>query len=195
MIEKLCKDLDDKVHEYLQPNPNLRAKLATQATFAKMRGSSKDFQYKQPEGDLGEAMVRYGGQLGQDSAFGAALTEAGEAHKQLAELKYTLEDNVRGNFIQPLRQLESKDLKEISHHRKKVESRRLDYDCKRRVHDKGKRNHCFLFRFYHVASQQVVVPLRDTASEIRVLIGKSNLRCAFVSLFERIREPTLPFHR
>lgn len=40
--------------------------------------------------------------------------ETGETFQQLAEAKYALEDNVRQNFLEPLRQLETKDLKEIS---------------------------------------------------------------------------------
>ena len=45
---------------------------------------------------------------------GHALTECGESYRQLAEVKYSLEDNVRQNFIEPLQHLQSKDLKEVN---------------------------------------------------------------------------------
>jgi len=45
---------------------------------------------------------------------GQALTECGESYRQLAEVKYSLEDGVRQNFIEPLLHLQSKDLKEVN---------------------------------------------------------------------------------
>lgn len=45
---------------------------------------------------------------------GQALVESGEAYKQMADIKYALEDNVKQNFIEPLRHLQSKDLKEVN---------------------------------------------------------------------------------
>ena len=45
---------------------------------------------------------------------GEALITTGEAYKQMAEIKYALEDNVKQNFIEPLHHLQSKDLKEVN---------------------------------------------------------------------------------
>lgn len=44
---------------------------------------------------------------------GSALVEAGETMKQLADVKYSLDDNVKQNFLEPLHHLQSKDLKEV----------------------------------------------------------------------------------
>lgn len=137
VMGKLVDDLIGKTEEFLQPNPASRAKLRTVNTISKMRGQAKTAAYPQPEGTLGEHMFKHGKDLGEDSAFGECLVEAGETFKQLADLKYSLEDKVKQNFLEPLSHLQSKDLKEVNHHRKKLSGRRLDYDCKKRKKDKG----------------------------------------------------------
>jgi len=45
---------------------------------------------------------------------GRALVEAGESYKQLAEIKYSVEDNVKQNFLEPLQNLQNKDIKEVN---------------------------------------------------------------------------------
>ncbi|XP_035221614.1 endophilin-A-like isoform X9 [Stegodyphus dumicola] len=129
LTNELVEDLLVKTKEYLQPNPASRAKLMVSS---KLRGGAKAHAYPQPEGTLGEAMVKYGKELGEESAFGMSLIECGEALKQMAEVKYALEDNVKQNFLEPLHHLQTKDLKDVMHHRKKLQGRRLDYDCKKR---------------------------------------------------------------
>ena len=47
------------------------------------------------------------------TVFGSSLLEAGESLKQMADLKYALDDNVKQNFLEPLHHLQSKDLKEV----------------------------------------------------------------------------------
>ena len=42
------------------------------------------------------------------------MLETGESMKQMADLKYALDDNVKQNFLEPLHHLQSKDLKEVS---------------------------------------------------------------------------------
>uniref|UniRef100_A0A8C3BG15 SH3 domain containing GRB2 like 3, endophilin A3 n=1 Tax=Cairina moschata TaxID=8855 RepID=A0A8C3BG15_CAIMO len=115
-----------------QSQPAYRAKLGMLNTMSKIRGQVKTTGYPQTEGLLGDCMIRYGRELGDDSMFGLALLDAGESMKQMAEVKDSLDINVKQNFIDPLQLLQDKDLKEIGHHLKKLEGRRLDYDYKKK---------------------------------------------------------------
>ncbi|ELU01555.1 hypothetical protein CAPTEDRAFT_224096 [Capitella teleta] len=137
VMGKLVDELMARTHELLQPNPASRAKLSAVRSISKMRGQANHTLYPQPEGLLGECMIKHGRDLGEDSLFGQALVESGESYKQLAEIKYSLEDAVKQNFIEPLQHLQSKDLKEVNHHRKKLSGRRLDFDCKKRKQTRG----------------------------------------------------------
>ncbi|KAG8224289.1 hypothetical protein J437_LFUL005095 [Ladona fulva] len=134
---ELVEELQIKTKEYLQPNPTARAKMAAVKGISKLSGQAKASTYPQPEGVLGDCMIMYGKKLGEDSLFALALLEMGETMKQMADVKYSLDDNVKQNFLEPLHHLQTKDLKEVMHHRKKLQGRRLDYDCKRRRQAKG----------------------------------------------------------
>ena len=137
VIYRLIDDVQFKTNEFLQPNPASRAKLWTVNNFSKMRGQVKNTPYPQPEGTLGEAMIKYGKELGDDSHFGHALNDVGESLRQMAGIKYALEDNIKQNFLDPLTQLKENDIREVLALRKKTENRRLDYDCKKRKKSSG----------------------------------------------------------
>uniref|UniRef100_A0A3B4XU31 SH3-domain GRB2-like 3a n=1 Tax=Seriola lalandi dorsalis TaxID=1841481 RepID=A0A3B4XU31_SERLL len=132
VTNKSVFDLLSKTTEYLQPNPASRAKLNMLNTVSKIRGQVKTTGYPQTEGLLGDCMLRYGHELGEDSVFGCALVDMGEAMRQMADVKDSLDINVKQNFIDPLQTLQDKDLKEIMHHLKKLEGRRLDFDYKKK---------------------------------------------------------------
>uniref|UniRef100_A0A671KIS6 SH3-domain GRB2-like 3a n=1 Tax=Sinocyclocheilus anshuiensis TaxID=1608454 RepID=A0A671KIS6_9TELE len=132
VTNKSVFELVTKTTEYLQPNPASRARLGMLNTVSKIRGQVKTTGYPQTEGLLGDCMLRYGRELGEESTFGAALVDIGEAMKQMADIKDALDINVKQNFIDPLQTLQDKDLKEIVHHLKKLEGRRLDFDYKKK---------------------------------------------------------------
>ncbi|XP_062533471.1 endophilin-A-like isoform X1 [Armigeres subalbatus] len=134
---ELVEELQTKTKEYLQPNPTARAKMAAVKGISKLSGQAKSNTYPQPEGILADCMLTYGKKLGEDSIFAGALVEMGDSLKQMADVKYSLDDNIKQNFLEPLHQLQTKDLKEVMHHRKKLQGRRLDFDCKKRRQAKG----------------------------------------------------------
>ncbi|KAJ8378574.1 hypothetical protein AAFF_G00238790 [Aldrovandia affinis] len=132
VTSKAVVDVISKTSEYLQPNPASRAKLSMLNTMSKIRGQVKSPGYPQVEGLLGECMSKYGRELGEETNFGGALMDAGESMKRMAEVKDSLDIDVKQNFIDPLQGLCDKDLREIQHHLKKLEGRRLDYDYKKK---------------------------------------------------------------
>ncbi|KAL0821027.1 hypothetical protein ABMA28_005672 [Loxostege sticticalis] len=134
---ELVEELQTKTKEFLQPNPAARAKMSAVKGISKLSGQAKSNTYPQPEGVLGDCMLHYGKKLGEDSIFSQCLVEMGEALKQMADVKYSLDDNIKQSFLEPLHHLQTKDLKEVMHHRKKLQGRRLDFDCKRRRQAKG----------------------------------------------------------
>ncbi|XP_073688086.1 endophilin-A3b isoform X3 [Garra rufa] len=132
ITHKLILDLVPKTIGYLQPNPAHRAKLSMLNTVSKIRGQVKAVGYPQAEGILGDCMLRYGNELGDESGFGFALLEMGEALKQVAQAKDCMDVRVKRTFIDPLQSLQHKELKEIAYHLRKLEGRRLDFDYKKR---------------------------------------------------------------
>uniref|UniRef100_A0A8C8E433 Endophilin-A n=1 Tax=Oryzias sinensis TaxID=183150 RepID=A0A8C8E433_9TELE len=132
ITSKAMLEVISKTTEYLQPNPATRAKLTMLNTVSKIRGQVKSPGYPQPEGLLGEAMSKYGRDMGDDTNFGGALLDVGETMKRMAEVKDSLDIDVKQNFIDPLQAVADKDIKDIQHHLKKLEGRRLDYDYKKK---------------------------------------------------------------
>jgi len=126
---ELVDEMINKTKEYLQPNPATRAKMQLSSRVGQQGGGRV---YGQPEGFLGDVMLRSAKRLGDNNLFGQSLVESGEAFKQMAEIKFSLEDNVKQNFLDPLAYLQNKEIKDVNFHRKKLESRRLDFDCKKR---------------------------------------------------------------
>ncbi|TPP56193.1 Endophilin-A [Fasciola gigantica] len=139
-IGKLTEEVLALTQEVLQPNPAYRARLLTMNTLNKLQGKAKSTTCPQPEAQLGECMQKYGRELGPDSSYGQCLVQSGESFKYVAEIKYTMEDHVKDNFLQPLHSIQTHELREINHHRKKLEGRRLDFDCKKRKQDRASAN-------------------------------------------------------
>lgn len=132
VTSKAVVEVINKTSEYLQPNPATRAKLSMLNTVSKIRGQVKSPGYPQPEGLLGECMTKYGREMGEETNFGGALVDIGETMKRMSEVKDSLDIDVKQNFIDPLQGVAEKDIKDIQHHLKKLEGRRLDYDYKKK---------------------------------------------------------------
>eukprot|EP00051_Salpingoeca_urceolata_P026635 m.477993 g.477993 ORF g.477993 m.477993 type:complete len:340 (-) comp21007_c0_seq1:292-1311(-) len=136
-VEKLVKGIPP----FLHPNPAARAKLSVGGAYAKMTKTAADRRYPHATSELAVVMTKAGedlGELSEPSLFGEALLTTGEALNQVTEANHAFDSDVLQNFMEPLKVLMDKDLKEIAKHRKKLEGRRLDFDYKRRKAMAGK---------------------------------------------------------
>lgn len=106
---EMVEDLQQKTKEFLQPNPAARAKMAA----LKLSSGQAKSQYPQSEGVLGNSLVAHGKRLGENDPLGDALIETGESLKQIADVKYSLDNNVKQNFLEPLQHLQNNDIKEV----------------------------------------------------------------------------------
>jgi len=132
VVNDCIENMQNKTKEYLQPNPSARTKLAVQSSMHKVRGQSAAVKYPQPEFNLGEVFKKAGAGLDENtSIYGAALSELGSGFIDLSDLKDSMEETITSSYLCPLHEIQQQDLKEIANHRKKLESRRLDYDYKK----------------------------------------------------------------
>ncbi|KAM9753630.1 endophilin-A3b [Menidia menidia] len=132
VIHALLAELLSKTTEFLQPNPAHRARLSMLSTMSRIRGQARASGYPQTEGMLGDCMLLYSQELGPASEFGGALAAVGGALQQVGQARDALDVTVKRTFIDPLQDLQNSELKEIKFQLKKVNSRRLDFDYKRR---------------------------------------------------------------
>ncbi|XP_069990130.1 LOW QUALITY PROTEIN: endophilin-A [Penaeus vannamei] len=136
---ELVEDLQLKIKGVPASEPGLRAKMSAVKGIGRLSGQARPLTYPQPEGvhrgDARSPSARRSGEEG--NLYAQSLVETGESMKQIADIKYNLDDNMKMNVIEPLHQLSTKDIKEVQHHRKKMQGRRLDFDCKKRKKDKA----------------------------------------------------------
>eukprot|EP00126_Sphaerothecum_destruens_P007742 Sdes_comp19970_c0_seq1m12533 len=97
-----------------------------------MVGATKGKKYIQPEGELASAMIKGGHSLSEDSFFANTLLFCGEFENQIAEARDRFDSESTEYCLKPLNDYLAR-FKAVEQHRKKLESRRLNYD-----HWKGK---------------------------------------------------------
>lgn len=137
VVYECVEEIRDKTKEYLQPNPAARTKVAVQSSYQKARGQTNTAKYIQPEFNLSEIFNKYGEGLDSSSdPHAASLVELGATFNDLSDVKDEMEIRVMQTFLDPLTEIQVKELKEINTHRKKLKGRRLDYDYKRNKGEK-----------------------------------------------------------
>uniref|UniRef100_H3B753 SH3 domain containing GRB2 like 2, endophilin A1 n=1 Tax=Latimeria chalumnae TaxID=7897 RepID=H3B753_LATCH len=137
VTSRAVMEIITKSIEYLQPNPASRAKLSMINTMSKIRGQEKGPGYPQAEAVLGDAMLKYGRELGDDCTFAGVLKKKGTSSREERSLvKKFLSILVEYNRILPILTRHCRDVRTVYHHLKKMEGRRLDFDYKKKRHGK-----------------------------------------------------------
>jgi len=116
--------------ELLQPNPAARAKLRQVVA-----GKTVERKLPQPEEEMGDVMLRGSAGL-KETSFGLALEAVGNAERQVAEARNTFDSDVMYCFIKPLMDFQNITIKDVNSNRKRLESRRLEYDAAHRNYDR-----------------------------------------------------------
>lgn len=99
---------------------------------------SKSKKYKHPETQLGDALISAGRNIGNETGIlGPILEYMGEVEKEVGDAHSASETDIQQMFVEPINSYIQSDVKEVMAHRKKLHSRRLDFDAKKR--DMGKR--------------------------------------------------------
>ncbi|EDQ89786.1 uncharacterized protein MONBRDRAFT_36833 [Monosiga brevicollis MX1] len=133
-IQRLFKD----VPVFLHPNPAARAKAAMGTTYAKMRKTASERRYPHHTGELATVLTKSAEEFPPDSGFGQAMRHVGEALQKICEAHHEMDDDVMQHLLAPIKETQDGVLKDLAKERKKMESRRLDYDYKKRKIETGK---------------------------------------------------------
>ncbi|XP_063714026.1 endophilin-A-like isoform X2 [Symsagittifera roscoffensis] len=133
-------DVQGKTIEMIQPNPTMRASATVKTLTSKVQGKqTKSGKYQQTEQEFADVLELYSKELEPHPGnLATTLRNLAEGYAQMAEIKDNLDTGVQQTFLEPLACLENKEIKSILANLKKLESRRLDYDCKKRQREKGK---------------------------------------------------------
>lgn len=92
------------------------------------------------------SLQKHGQELDDDSSFGKAVAKTAEAFQSLLDLQYDMDNALNQSVIEPWKRQIDQEFKDIAYHRKKVRTRRLDFDFKRTTNAanvaKGKPEKC-----------------------------------------------------
>ncbi|ORX88931.1 BAR-domain-containing protein [Basidiobolus meristosporus CBS 931.73] len=107
-------------------------------TLEKKKKTADDKNKVAPIVSLSNAMISHGQGLPRDSPYGQAMIKVGEAQEQLASAQMEFAIRLRQNYINGLERALN-DMKDFQQSRKKLESRRLDYNAKLNAVQKSKK--------------------------------------------------------
>lgn len=82
-----------------------------------------------PVADMGSELILYGLELGDDSELGYILVKTGEVEQRMGSIRLTLEENIKGKFVNHFKRYSEDDLEATQNSLKKLENRRLDFDA------------------------------------------------------------------
>lgn len=121
---QIVEGMVKKLPHFIHPNPAERLKMSVQK-----KGAAKPYRHAILE--LIDLMQKHGQELDDDSSFGKAVAKTAEAFQSLLDLQYDMDNALNQSVIEPWKRQIDQEFKDIAYHRKKVRTRRLDFDFKR----------------------------------------------------------------
>jgi len=88
--------------------------------------------------ELGNTLMKAGGEIGLETAYGKALMKAGQSEIYIGKAKKQFGVKIVNNFIATLKSFLNTELKNITAERKSLENLRLDLDLAKNKHRKAK---------------------------------------------------------
>ncbi|RTG80867.1 endophilin-A [Schistosoma bovis] len=130
------EDVQKRVIDCLEPNPNARKLAWASAAVNKIQGNTNNENYPHAERFLSDCFLEYGKQLSQQPGLSLALIQCGEAYNKIAESKNQSVDETKSGCLQPISERLHRDIRKISVLRKKVENKRLTFAHRKNVLEK-----------------------------------------------------------
>ncbi|CAG8469419.1 4229_t:CDS:2 [Paraglomus brasilianum] len=151
-------------------------------TIGKKKTSFDDRSRSLPIESLGAAMRVFGEELGSDSEFGVALVKFGIANEKIASAQLEYLTRVKDEFLDGVNAVTA-DIKLYQALKKKLESRRLDYDAKQNRVQKSKKEKPELEEEMQAAKQKYEETLEDLENKINTIFEHEEHSVKDVSSF------------
>ncbi|CAH8488756.1 unnamed protein product [Schistosoma rodhaini] len=132
------EDIQKRVIDCLEPNPNARKRAWANAAVNKIQGTTSNDSYPHAEKILSDCFLEYGRQLSQQSDLSLALTQCGEAYNKIVESKNQSVDETKSGYLKLISEKLHRDIRKISALRKKVENKRLTLAHRKNVLERTK---------------------------------------------------------
>ncbi|CAH8478072.1 unnamed protein product [Schistosoma mattheei] len=131
------EDVQKRVIDCLEPNPNARKRAWASAAVNKIQGNTNNENYPHAERFLSDCFLEYGKQLSQQPGLSLALIQCGEAYNKIVESKNQSVDETKSGYLQPISEKLHRDIRKISALRRKVENKRLTFAHRKNVLEKN----------------------------------------------------------
>ncbi|CAG8462253.1 10852_t:CDS:2 [Ambispora gerdemannii] len=134
-------------------------------TISKKKDSIEEKTKTLPIETLGSTMRVYGEEIGTDSPYGLALVRFGIANEKVANAQLEYVTRVREEFLEGL-EFTINDLRQYQSLKRKLESRRLDYDAKLSKVQKSKKEKPELEEEMRAAKQKYEETIEDMSDKM-----------------------------
>eukprot|EP00123_Amoebidium_parasiticum_P013067 comp21745_c0_seq1/m.30795 comp21745_c0_seq1/g.30795 ORF comp21745_c0_seq1/g.30795 comp21745_c0_seq1/m.30795 type:complete len:388 (-) comp21745_c0_seq1:640-1803(-) len=122
-LDVFVKSLSKTTEDYLIADTSSKSKLRS------------GLRYPEPEESVAEVLKKGAAGL-PDSVLGDMCLTLADGEMRVADVRSQMDTDVYNNLIRPMNEFHNRDAKETESARKKLESRRLEYDTKRNAWSK-----------------------------------------------------------